>query len=88
MKRSSVSRSGCQAMSAAIAVRPVQTHGVWCGQPDDPTTIQTTLYDLITALHDAVEPGEEALVVTAMMHLLQAGRIKRPVTRMPRHGSS
>lgn len=64
-------------MSAAIVVRPAKTNDVWCAQHHNPPPIQTTLYDLITALHEAAEPD---LVVATVVHLLRAGRIKCPVT--------
>ena len=38
-------------------------------------TITTTLYDLIAALQDVVQPGEDALVVATMAHLLRTGRM-------------
>ena len=38
-------------------------------------TITTTLYDLIAALQDVVPPGEDALVVATMVHLLCTGRM-------------
>jgi len=41
-----------------------------------PTTIQTTLYDLIAALDAEVEPGEEELVTAAVVHLLNSGRAR------------
>jgi hypothetical protein len=37
--------------------------------------IQTTLYDLMYALQDAAEPGDEDLVITAVLHLLRSGRL-------------
>jgi len=40
------------------------------------TTIQTTLYDLMAALHAEVEPGEEELVTAAVVHLLNSGRAR------------
>jgi hypothetical protein len=43
-----------------------------CGQD---RYIYTTLYDLIDALYDQVAPGEEALVMTTVMELMQAGRL-------------
>ena len=47
-----------------------------CGGEDAiPATITTTLYDLIAALQDVVQPGEDALVVPTMVHLLRTGRI-------------
>ena len=38
-------------------------------------TIQTTLYDLIDAMQEEIDPGEEELVVISVMRLLHAGRI-------------
>jgi hypothetical protein len=37
--------------------------------------ISTTLYDLMDALYDQIAPGEEALVMAAVMELMQAGRL-------------
>jgi hypothetical protein len=37
--------------------------------------LQTTLYDLMYAMQDAVEPGDEDLVVTAVLHLCRTGRL-------------
>ena len=37
------------------------------------TVVSTTLYDLIAAVTDAVEPGEEDVVVPIVAHLLRAG---------------
>ena len=45
------------------------------GEDAIPATITTTLYDLIAALQDVVHPGEDALVVATMVHLLCTGRI-------------
>lgn len=50
----------------------LQTSG---GEDAIPATITTTLYDLIAALQDVVQPGEDALVVATMVHLLGTGRI-------------
>jgi len=50
----------------------LQTSG---GADAIPATITTTLYDLIAALQDVVPPGEDALVVATMVHLLCTGRI-------------
>ena len=36
--------------------------------------VYTTLYDLIAAVGDAIEPGEEDCVVPIVAHLLRAGR--------------
>jgi hypothetical protein len=38
------------------------------------TTITTTLYDLIAAVQDMMEPGEEALVVPTVLHVLRRHR--------------
>jgi hypothetical protein len=45
------------------------------GEDAIPATITTTQYDLIAALQDVVQPGEDALVVATMVHLLGTGRI-------------
>ena len=47
------------------------------GEDAIPATITTTLYDLIAALQDVVQPDEDAdaLVVATMVHLLCTGRI-------------
>ena len=45
------------------------------GEDTIPATITTTLYDLIAALQDVVQPDEDALVVATMVHLLCTGRI-------------
>jgi hypothetical protein len=36
--------------------------------------VYTTLYDLIAAVNDAIEPGEEDCVAPIVAHLLRAGR--------------
>jgi hypothetical protein len=41
-----------------------------------PTTIETSLYDLIAAISDEVEPGEEDLVTAMAVHLLHSGRAR------------
>ena len=45
------------------------------GERTHSQTITTTLYDLIAALQDVAQPGEDALVVATMVHLLCTGRI-------------
>jgi hypothetical protein len=47
------------------------------GESDVPATMITTLYDLMAAIQDAVAPGEEALVVPTMWHMLCTGRVTR-----------
>jgi hypothetical protein len=39
-------------------------------------TTETTLYDLIAALNEVVEAGEETLVTAAVVHLLNSGRAR------------
>jgi hypothetical protein len=46
------------------------------GQAPSRMRLVTTLYDLIAALHESIEPGEEDLVTTAVVHLLNAGHVK------------
>ena len=46
------------------------------GQAPGRTRLVTTFYDLITALHESIEPGEEDLVTAAVVHLLNAGHVK------------
>ena len=38
------------------------------------TVVSTTLYDLIAAVGDAIEPGEEDFVAPIVAHVLRAGR--------------
>lgn len=38
------------------------------------TIVYTTLYDLIAAVDEAIEPGEEDFVTPIVTHLLRAGR--------------
>ena len=45
------------------------------GEDAIPATITTTLYDLIAAIQDVVQPDEDALVVATMVHLLCTRRI-------------
>jgi len=40
-----------------------------------PTSITTTLYDLLAAIQDAVGPDDDALAVATVWHVLQAGRV-------------
>ena len=40
------------------------------------THIITTLYDLIEAISDEVQPGEESLLTDVVLHLLDSGKIK------------
>ena len=40
-----------------------------------PTTITATLYDLIAALQEVIDPGAEALVVATVLSMMRAGRL-------------
>ncbi len=46
------------------------------GQAPGRTRLVTTFYDLITALHESIEPEEEDLVTAAVVHLVNAGHVK------------
>ena len=46
------------------------------GQAPSRMRLVTTLYDLIAALHESIEPGEEDLVTAAVVHLVNAGHVK------------
>jgi hypothetical protein len=41
-----------------------------------PTVIQTTLYDLIAAISDEVDPAEDDLVTATLVHLINSGRVR------------
>jgi len=45
------------------------------------TTIETTLYELIEAINEQVQPGEDRLVVEAVLDLIETGRITFPGSR-------
>ncbi len=40
------------------------------------TTIKTTLYDLIEAIDEEMDPGEEWMVATTVLQLLDTGHAK------------
>jgi hypothetical protein len=53
--------------------------GMFATPPTAPLSIlHTTLYDLMMAMYETLEPGEEDLVVPTVLHLLQTGRITAP----------
>ena len=65
-------------MSTGIALceeRRVETIETSGGEDAAPATITTTLHDLIAALQEVVDPGEEALVVATVVSMLRAGRL-------------
>ena len=41
-----------------------------------PTTIETSLYDLIAAIHEVVGPKDDDVVNAVVVHLLNSGRVK------------
>jgi hypothetical protein len=43
-----------------------------------PVSVSTTLYDLIAAIQDALDPGDDARVVATVVHMLSAGYIVFP----------
>jgi hypothetical protein len=42
----------------------------------EPTTVETTLYELVEAIGAEVEPGEDDLIIATVVHLLNSGRVK------------
>ena len=46
-----------------------------CVEEAPPTTIMTTFYDLIAAIHAVVEPDAADLAVPVLVHLLESGRM-------------
>jgi hypothetical protein len=59
----------------AFEVRVVETVDTVVVEHEAPAIIITTLYDLMAAVQRAVAPGEEALVVPTVLHMLRAGRV-------------
>ena len=62
-----------------------QDRKVFSEQAPGRTRIVTTFYDLITALYESIEPGEEDLVTAAVVHLVNAGHVK--CLARPRRGA-
>ena len=44
----------------------------------EPSATTTTLYGLIDAISEEVQPGEDGLVAEVVFHLLETGQIKLP----------
>ncbi len=44
--------------------------------PSPSTTVETTLFDLVSALCDELEDEEEELILPILVHLLNSGRVK------------
>jgi hypothetical protein len=58
-------------------IDPVEVESVETAVLEDtaPTTIITTLYDLIDAIQTAAGPHDDAIVVATVLHLLHSGRV-------------
>ena len=57
-----------QALATNLATVPVTA--------STPSSITTTLYDLIEAINTEVGPDEDHLVTAAVMHLINSGRAR------------
>jgi hypothetical protein len=44
-------------------------------QSGSPLPLHTTLYDLVAAINEVIDPGEEDLVPAVVAHLLQTHRV-------------
>ena len=44
--------------------------------PAPSTTVETTLYDLVSVLCEELEDEEEELILPILIHLLNSGRVK------------
>ena len=62
-----------------------QARTAFARQAPGRTRLVTTFYDLITALHESIEPGEEDLVTAAVVHLVNAGHVT--CLERPRRGA-
>jgi hypothetical protein len=67
-------------MNATLKAPPIATRSAIEVERTKPTQIETTLFDLVLALQDAADPGDDAAVTTAVARLMQTGRIR---VRMP-----
>jgi len=45
-------------------------------QPAAALRVRTTLYELIDAINEQVQPGEDGLVAAVVLHLFASGQIK------------
>lgn len=57
------------------AIEKIQSDTVVVANKTPRITV-TTLYDVMSALQDTVEPNEDDLVVASMAHMLCTGRIR------------
>jgi hypothetical protein len=62
-------------MSTVIEVGEMATGAMGRQKGATPSRYTTTLYDLMMATQDVVGPGNDALAVATMVHLLQSGRL-------------
>jgi hypothetical protein len=53
-----------------------QKRGTFGLDSPDASAVRTTLYDLIEAMTDEVEPTEEGFIVAAVLDLTESGKIK------------
>jgi hypothetical protein len=44
--------------------------------PPENTAIDTTLYELIAAIIDTIEPGEDALIEATVQELVESGKLR------------
>lgn len=58
--------------AAAATMKPIETLDL---EMPEQTCIVTTLYDLIMALNEQVEPWEEGVVTAAVTHLCNTGSL-------------
>jgi hypothetical protein len=63
----------------AVATLPEQSTALHCTPDTSPqalsSTTTTTLFDLIAAMQDSAQPGDEALIVPAVAQWIRSGRI-------------
>ena len=62
-----------------------QDRTAFAGQAPGQMRLVTTFYDLITALHESSEPGDDDLVTAAVVHLVNAGHVT--CLERPRRGA-
>jgi hypothetical protein len=63
-------------MNATLKAPPIATRSAIEVARTEPTRIETTLFDLVVALQDAADPGDDAAVSAAVARLMQTGRIR------------
>ncbi|MDH3599947.1 MAG: hypothetical protein OEU26_09965 [Candidatus Tectomicrobia bacterium] len=63
-------------MNVTMDASPIQTRAAIEVEHATPAVIETTLFDLITALQDSADPGDDAVVIAAVADLARTGRIR------------